>query len=47
MKIPKVTIPVYSGRSIPVIIETAVMNTKNRLAGYDATIGLLNNLKNF
>lgn len=47
VKIPKVTIPVYSGRSIPVIIETAVMNTKNRLAGYDATIGLLNNLKNF
>lgn len=47
VKVPKVTIPVYSGRSIPVIIETAVMNTKNRLAGYDATIGLLNNLKNF
>lgn len=47
IKIPKINIPVYPGRSVSTIIETAVMNTKNRAEGYDSTLSLMNNLKGF
>ncbi len=45
IKIPRINIPVNSGRSIPVIIETAVMNAINRSKGYDATESLIRCLK--
>ena len=46
VKIPRVNVPVNVGRSIPVIIETAVMNMISRSFGYDATASLLSCLKN-
>lgn len=45
VKIPLLNIPVNSGRSVPVIVETAVMNTKGHSMGYNATKNLIKALK--
>ena len=45
IEVPLLQIPVSSGRSIPVIIETAVINVKGRSQGYDATESLIKNLR--
>ena len=47
VKIPRINIPVYPGRSVSTIIETAVMNAKNRAEGYDSTLSLISNLQGF
>lgn len=44
-KIPRINVPVNAGRSVPVIIETAVMNLISRSMGYDATASLMSCLK--
>lgn len=45
IEVPLLQIPVSSGRNIPVIIETAVINIKGRSHGYNATENLMKNLR--
>ena len=45
VKIPLLNIPVSPGRSIPSIIETAVINIRGKSMGYDATKSLIKSLK--
>ena len=45
VKIPLLSIPVSPGRSIPAIIETAVINVRGKNMGYDATESLIKSLK--
>lgn len=46
VKIPKITIPVKTGRNIANIIEVAVRNTRQKKLGYNAAVELLNRLDN-
>lgn len=46
VKIPKVTIPVKTGRNLAIIIEAAAMNFRAQSMGYDATETFDNNLNN-
>lgn len=45
VKIPLLNIPVNPGRSVPSIIETAVMSIRGKSMGYDATKSLIKSLK--
>lgn len=42
--VPKITIPVSTGRNVAIIIEVAAMNFRARTMGYDATKKFENNL---
>ncbi|UDM31827.1 HPr(Ser) kinase/phosphatase [Lentilactobacillus laojiaonis] len=46
VKIPKMTIPVKTGRNLAIIIEAAAMNFRAQSMGYDATETFDNNLNN-
>ena len=43
--VPKISIPVKTGRNLAIIIEAAAMNFRARSMGYDATKVFDDNLK--
>ncbi|PWF99430.1 HPr(Ser) kinase/phosphatase [Levilactobacillus bambusae] len=46
VEVPKISIPVKTGRNLAIIIESAAMNFRAKSMGYDATQTFDNNLRN-
>ena len=43
--VPKISIPVRTGRNLAIIIESAAMNTRAKIMGYNATETFERNLE--